>query len=107
MELLGGSQGTAPPKLLNFINPVTNDGHSDGLEWVPHLLDNFALVAAGAGGASDVVAACLELNQIPGKRFIIRIAKNEDFSSTQLQCLKDIVIVMNQVKQGGEHVKWA
>lgn len=107
LELLGRSQGTAPPKLLNSRNPVTNDGHSDGLERVPNLLDDFALVAAGAGGASNVAAACLELNQILGKRFVIRIAKNEDFSFTQLQCLKDIVIVMNRVKQGGEHVKWA
>jgi hypothetical protein len=107
LELLGRSQGTTPLKLLSSRNPVKHDGQSDGLEWVPHLLDDFALVAAGAGGASNVAAACLELNQIIGKRFIIRIAKNEDFSCTQLQCLKDIVTVMNRVKQGGKHMKWA
>jgi hypothetical protein len=106
LELLGRSQGTAPPKLPSSGNSVKIERHNDDLEWVTHLLDDFALVAAGAGGASNVAAACLELNHVLGNCFIIRVAKNEDFSFAQLQCLKDIVAIMNQVKQRGKSMKW-
>jgi hypothetical protein len=105
LELLGRSQGTAPPKLPSPRNHFKSDDHSEDQKWVTHLLDDFALVAAGAGGASNVASACLEWDQTPGNCFVIRVAKNEDFSCAQLQCLKDIVSIMNRVKHRSKQLK--
>ncbi len=105
LEVLGRSQGTAPAKLSSFRNIIQSDGHSDGLEWVTYFLDDFAPVAAGAGGATNVAAAYLEVNQTPGDSFVIRVAKNEDFTLAQLQCLKDIITIMQLVKQRGMLLK--
>lgn len=69
-ELLGRPQGTIPSKFSSSRIPITIVDHSGSLEWVTHPLDDFALVAAGTGGASNIALACLELNQIPGNYFI-------------------------------------
>ena len=106
LEILGRSQGTAPSKLSSRKNVVESDGDSDDLEWVTHLLDDFALVSAGAGGASNIAAACLDLSQTPGNCFNIRVAKNEDFTFAQLQYLKAIVNIMNLLKKRGKPLIW-
>ncbi|OLE52393.1 MAG: hypothetical protein AUG51_18315 [Acidobacteria bacterium 13_1_20CM_3_53_8] len=102
LELLGRSQGNAPPKLATSEVPFKTNDPSHDLEWVTHLLDDFALVAAGAGGAANVAAASLEFDHVLENCFIVRVAKNEDFTIAQFQCLKDIIIIMNQVKQRGK-----
>jgi hypothetical protein len=64
-------------------------------------LDDFALIAAGPGEASNVTAACLELGQAGEEAITIRVAKNEDFNSQACQRLLRIVELMNQVRQKG------
>src|SRR5271170_5330457 len=98
LEVLGRSQGLSLTRTTGSRRHARGGGDNDELEWVTHLLDDFALVAAGAGGASNVAASCLEWGQIPGN-LVIRVAKNEDFTVKQMQCLKQIITIMNQVKE--------
>ena len=74
--------------------------HSD-LAWARDFLDDFALIAAGPGEASNVAAACLELSQDREDSITIRVAKNEDFDFGGRQRLAQVVEVMNQVRQRG------
>ena len=83
MELLGRSQGPATTRNQRQIEK----DHSDDCS-VQHLLDDFALVASGAGGASNVAAACMEIGDAPPKYIVIRIAKNEDFTHQKSKCWK-------------------
>ncbi|CZT13562.1 uncharacterized protein RAG0_17055 [Rhynchosporium agropyri] len=64
-----------------------------------HFLDDFALIAAGPGGASNVTAACLELSQSNEDVITIRVAKNEDFNLQARQRLSQITAIMNQVRE--------
>lgn len=69
--------------------------------WARDFLDDFALIAAGPGGASNVTAACLETSQNEEDSIIVRVAKNEDFDFQGRQRLSRIVEVLNQVRQKG------
>ena len=80
--------------------PATQRGDHSDFIWARDFLDDFALVAAGPGKASNVAAACLEMNQDESS-FTIRIAKNEDFNFQAKQRLSRIVEVMNQMTQEG------
>jgi len=70
------------------------------LPWARDFLDDFALIAAGPGEASNVSAACLELSQ-DGDSMTIRVAKNENFDSPSRQRLSQIIDIMNQVRSRG------
>ena len=76
------------------------------LPWVRDFLDDFALIAAGPGGASNVSAACLELSRPDEDIITIRVAKNEDFDSQALQRLSRINVIMNQVRLRGLLQTW-
>lgn len=71
------------------------------LAWARDLLDDFALIAAGPGEASNVAAACLELNGDDEDSTTIRVAKNEDFNYEARQRLTEVVEIMNQVRRRG------
>jgi len=75
-----------------------------GLMWARDFIDDFALVAASPGGASNVAVACLEIDQ-DANSITIRVAKNEDFNLEARQRLSLVVEVMNQVTQGGMFYK--
>ncbi|KAH6668366.1 hypothetical protein B0J14DRAFT_704039 [Halenospora varia] len=96
LEACARSQAEESHSLRN----IHQTNHLD-LRWARDFLDDFALIAAGPGEASNVAAACLESNQT-GEDFItIRVAKNEDFDSEARQRLSQIAQIMNQVRQRG------
>jgi hypothetical protein len=99
LELLERSQG---------ISPVANSGRRRDsnkgcgeLPWVSDFVDDFALIAAGSGGAPNVTAACLEREESPAVCFTVRVAKNEPFNAREEQYLEGIIMTMNRVKIGG------
>jgi hypothetical protein len=79
MELLGRSQGL-PIKRSDYRTEKDQNSHCS----VQYLLDDFALVASGAGGAPNVAAAGMEIGDASSKCIVIRIAKNEDFTAAEI-----------------------
>ena len=69
-------------------------------DWMTHLLDDFALIAACEGGASNVAAASLDYEEL-SDAWNIRVARNENFSPAQLAQLNAIVNLMNSYKERG------
>jgi hypothetical protein len=101
LELLERSQGISPISIAN--SDLRRGGNKDcgaGL-WVSDFVDDFALIAAGSGGAPNVTAACLEREESPVACFTIRVAKNEPFKPREAQYLEGIIMTMNKVKKGG------
>jgi hypothetical protein len=68
-----------------------------------NFVDDFALIAAGSGGASNVIVACLEREESLTTCLTVRVAKNEAFKPAEIQFLEHIIITMNRVKNGGEN----
>ena len=101
LELLARSQGLSPVTLAHSDHRDGSNKPRGELEWVPAFVDDFALIAAGAGGASNVTAACLETGGSPTRCFTIRVAKNEAFKPAEIQYLEHIIMAMNKVKNGG------
>jgi hypothetical protein len=101
LELLERSQGISPVSIAN--SDRRQDGNKDcgAVPWVSDFVDDFALIAAGSGGASNVTAACLEREESPAVCFTVRVAKNEPFKPREVQYLEGIIMTMNKVKKGG------
>ena len=101
LELLERSQGISPVSIAN--SGCRRDSNKGGgeLPWVSDFVDDFALIAAGSGGAPNVTAACLEREESPAVCFTIRVAKNEPFKAREEQYLEGIIKTMNRVKNGG------
>jgi hypothetical protein len=68
---------------------------------VSDFVDDFALIAAGAGGASNVTAACLERGESLAVCFTVWVAKKKLFKPREEQYLVGIIMTMNKVKKGG------
>jgi hypothetical protein len=81
--------------------PHTKKTIRSDLVWARDFLDDFALIAAGPGEASNVAAACLELAQDDEDSITIRVAKNEDFDLKERQRLSRVVEIMNRVRHRG------
>lgn len=69
-------------------------------DWTTHLLDDFALIAACEGGASNVTAASLDYEEF-SDAWNIRVARNENLSPAQRAQLTAIVNLMNGYKERG------
>jgi len=100
LELLERSQGISPTSIANFDRRRTNE-HCEELKWVSDFVDDFALIAAGSGGASNVTAACLEKDESPTRSFTVRVAKNEAFKPAEIQYLERIITIMNKIRNEG------
>lgn len=98
LEACSRSQDKEPNSHINIRQPDKLD-----LPSASYFLDDFALVAAGPGGASNVTAACLELSQgSDGNEIItIRLAKNEAFDLQAQEMLSQITEIMNHARQRG------
>ena len=71
--------------------------------WVPGFLDDFALVASGAGGPGNVSAACMEIES--GQRVVtIRVARNAGFNVDTLCYLEGIIRAMSGITPNGSSV---
>ena len=104
LELLDRSQGISPTKFADLDDESDSHHHQDqGRRWIGGFLDDFALIAAGSGGAANVTAACLERGELPTKSFTVRVAKNEAFTPPEIQYLDGIVTIMNRVRNRGNH----
>lgn len=101
LELLARSQGLSPTRIVDSGNFRGRNDHCKEVQWVSDFVDDFALIAAGAGGARNVTAACLEKQESPTTCFTVRVAKNEPFKPAEIQYLESIVATMNKVKNGG------
>jgi hypothetical protein len=101
LELLERSQGISPVSIANFGRRRDSNEGCGELSWVSDFVDDFALIAAGAGGAPNVTAACLKREESPAVCFTIRVAKNEPFNAREEQYLEGIIMTMNKVKIGG------
>jgi hypothetical protein len=101
LELLERSQGISPVSIANSDRRRDNNEDCGEVSWVSDFVDDFALIAAGAGGASNVTAACLEREESPAVCFTVRVAKNEPFKPREEQYLEGIIMTMNKVKKGG------
>lgn len=97
LEILARSQGKPRQASTHLGRSVRDNDDNEGKPIV-HFLDDFALVAAGPGGAGNVAAACLETEE---EQMSIRLAKNENFSPAQKQKLRELVGIMNQIMNGG------
>lgn len=102
LEALGRSQGTSPMSIANSRHRRDSDRDYGEVLWVSDLVDDFALLAAGSGGASNVTAACLERDESPAACFTIRVAKNEPFKPAEIQYLEGIIMTMNKARKGGK-----
>jgi hypothetical protein len=101
LELLERSQGISPVSIANSHRRRDSNEDCGEVSWVSDFVDDFALIAAGAGGASNVTAACLEREESPAVYFTVRVAKNEPFKPREEQYLEGIIMTMNKVKKGG------
>ncbi len=101
LEVLERSQGISPTSIANS-NRRRGSNEDDGeIKWVSDFVDDFALIAAGSGGASNVTAACLEREDPPTTCLTVRVAKNEAFKPAEIRYLERIIMTMNKVKNGG------
>jgi hypothetical protein len=101
LELLERSQGISPVTIANPGRRRDSNKSCGELPWVYDFVDDFALIAAGSGGAPNVTAACLEREESPAVCFTVRVAKNEPFKPREEQYLESIIMTMNKVKTGG------
>ncbi len=101
LELLERSQGISPVSIANSNRRRDSSKDCGELPWVSDFVDDFALIAAGSGGAPNVTAACLEREESPVVCFAVRVAKNEPFKPRGEQYLEGIITTMNKVKIGG------
>jgi hypothetical protein len=101
LELLDRSQEITPTALAKLDRRSDGNQDNEGREWISDFLDDFALIAAGCGGASNVTAACLEREELPTRTFTVRVAKNEAFTPPEMGYLEGIITTMNKVKNGG------
>jgi hypothetical protein len=101
LELLQRSQGISPVRFAKSNRRRDSNKDYGEVSWVSDFVDDFALIAAGSGGASNVTAACLERQESPTVCFTVRVAKNEPFRPREEQYLEGIIMTMNKVKNGG------
>ena len=101
LELLERSQREFPTSIANSYPYRGSNGRCGELKWMSNFVDDFALIAAGSGGASNVTAACLEREESPTTCLTVRVAKNEAFKPAEIQYLEHIIMMMNRVKNGG------
>ena len=72
LELLDQSPQLPPKTLANFDRRTHSNNDDEGREWIADFLENFALTYAGYGRASNLIAACLEGDEVPTKAFAAR-----------------------------------
>jgi hypothetical protein len=106
LELLERSQGISPITIANSDRRRGGNKDCGAVPWVSDFVDDFALIAAGSGGASNVTAACLEREESPAVCFTVRVAKNEPFKPGEVQYLEGIIMTMNKVKKGGRRSRF-
>jgi len=101
LESLQRSQGASPVRIGKHDRHHNNSKQNGEIGWVSDFVDDFALISAGRGGASNVTAACLEREDSTADFFTLRVAKNEAFNPAEVRYLEDIISTMNKVKNGG------
>lgn len=101
LELLKRPLGRSPTSTANPDRPRGSNRYYGELKWIFNFVDNFAFIAAGSGGLSNVTAACLERGDSSTTCLTVRIAKNEAFRFSEIQYLEHIIMTMNKVKNGG------
>lgn len=101
LELLDRSQEESPTNIVKAERRSNPNHTNEVTEWFCDFLDDFALIAAGPGGASNVTAACLEREELPTRTLTVRVAKNETFKPSEIQYLEEIMTIVNKVRNGG------
>ncbi|ERF70417.1 hypothetical protein EPUS_05236 [Endocarpon pusillum Z07020] len=105
LELLDRSQEESPTNIVKAERRSNPNNTNEVTEWFCDFLDDFALIAAGPGGASNVTAACLEREELPTRTLTVRVAKNESFKPSEIQYLEGIMTIVNKVRNGDMQIQ--
>ena len=83
LELVERSQGISSMSIAESDYYRDSNDHHGELKWVSDFVDDFALIAAGSGGASNVTAACLEREDFIPCEPTIALARLREYSPTR------------------------